>query len=188
MRYVGTKGTKMLSGIDLNQGNITTNGFLDAFNVTRAGGNAPLFDQLFAGLTVPGKGVVDGVTVRGSDYARSNATFASYLADGRVGTLLNNLNSSALLTNVNGGLLRRAGLPENFFFTNPQFATVYLVGNNANSTYHSLQVEVRKALRPRLGLPGQLHVEQGARRKRRHRAGLRQRLTATPRTCTPISA
>jgi hypothetical protein len=144
VRYVGTKGTKMLSGIDVNQGTVTSNGFLDAFKVTRAGGNAPLFDQLFAGLTVPGKGVVDGVTVRGSDYARSNATFASYLADGRVGTLMNNLNSSALLTNVNGGLLRRAGLPENFFFTNPQFASLFLVGNNANSTYHSLQIEGEK--------------------------------------------
>ncbi|HEY1493350.1 MAG TPA: TonB-dependent receptor [Candidatus Solibacter sp.] len=144
VRYVGTKGTKMLSGVDINQGNILTNGFLDAFKVTRAGGNAPLFDQLFAGLTVPGKGVVDGVSVRGSDYARSNATFASYLADGRVGTFANNLNSSALLTNVNGGLLRHAGLPENFFFTNPQFATVNLVGNNANSTYHSLQAEFEK--------------------------------------------
>jgi hypothetical protein len=144
VRYVGTKATKMLSGIDVNSGNISSNGFLDAFRVTRAGGNAPLFDQLFSGLTVTGRGVVDGVNVRGSDYARSNATFASYLADGRVGTFINNLNSSALLTNVNGGLMRRAGLPENFFFTNPQFASVFLVGNNANSTYHSLQVEFEK--------------------------------------------
>ena len=56
--------------MDLNQGEIFANGFLDAFNVTRTGGNAPLFDKLFAGLTVPGQGAVDGVTVRGSDYAR----------------------------------------------------------------------------------------------------------------------
>jgi hypothetical protein len=144
VRYVGTKGTKMLSGVDVNQGEIFANGFLNAFNVTRAGGNAPLFDQLFMGLTVPGKGVVDGVTVRGSDYARSNSTFAQYLADGRVGSFLNNLNSSKIQGNVAGGVLTQAGLPQNFFFTNPQFASVYLVGNNANSTYHSLQVEYEK--------------------------------------------
>jgi hypothetical protein len=144
VRYVGTKGTRLLSGPDLNQGEIFSNGFLDAFNVTRAGGNAPLFDKMFAGLAVAGRGNVDGVTVRGSDYARANSTFATYLSEGRVGTFLNNLNSSKIQGNVNGGVLRQAGLPENFFFTNPQFATVYLVGNNANSTYHSLQVEFEK--------------------------------------------
>jgi hypothetical protein len=144
VRYVGTKGTKLLSGPDLNQGEIFANGFLDAFNVTRSGGNAPLFDRLFAGLAVPGRGNVDGVNVRGSDYARANSTFATYLADGRAGTFINNLNSSRIQGNVNGGVLRQAGLPENFFFTNPQFASVFLVGNSANSTFHSLQAEFEK--------------------------------------------
>jgi hypothetical protein len=103
-----------------------------------------LFDQLFAGLTVPGQGVVNGTTVRGSDYVRSNSTFAAYLANGNVGAFANNINSSALLTNTNGGLLAHAGLPQNFFVTNPQFANVYLIGNNENSTYHALQVEYEK--------------------------------------------
>jgi hypothetical protein len=146
VRYVGTKGTKLLSGVDVNQGEIFANGFLDAFNITRAGGNAPLFDQLFKGLSVPGKGAVDGVAVRGSDYARSNSTFAQYLADGRVGAFANTLNSTKLGGTNNGDLLRAAGLPENFFFTNPQFANVFLVGNNANSTYHSMQVEFEKRM------------------------------------------
>ena len=144
VRYVGTKGSRLLSGVNLNSDVITTNGFLSAFNVTRAGGQAPLFDQLFAGLSVPGQGVVDGTTVRGSDYVRSNSTFAQYLANGNVGAFANNVNSTPLLTNVNGGLLAKAGLPQNFFVTNPQFANVYLVGNNGNSTYHSLQVEFLK--------------------------------------------
>jgi len=58
--------------------------------------------------------------------------------------MVNFLNSSKLVGNVNGGLLAAAGLPENFFVTNPQFGTVYLVGNHANSTYHALQVEFEK--------------------------------------------
>lgn len=144
VRYVGTKGTKLLSGVNLNSDVINSNGFLNAFNITRAGGEAPLFDQLFAGLSVPNAGPVNGTTVRGSDYARTNSTILTYLANGNVGAFANYLNSTPLGTNVNGGLLAAAGLPQNFFVTNPQFATVYLVGNNADSTYHSLEVEYEK--------------------------------------------
>jgi hypothetical protein len=144
VRYLGTKGTKLLSGVNLNTDVIASNGFLNAFNVTRAGGNAPLFDQLFSGMTVAGKGPVDGVNVRGSDYARANSTMQAYLANGNVGSFANYLNGTPLGTNVNGGLLAKAHLPQNFFVTNPQFANVYLVGNNGNSTYNALQVEYEK--------------------------------------------
>ena len=56
--YVGTKGTHLYHNRELNETNIFENGFLDAFNVTRAGGTAPLFDQMLSGLNVPGAGVV----------------------------------------------------------------------------------------------------------------------------------
>jgi hypothetical protein len=144
VRYIGTKGNRLLSGVNLNADVITANGILNAFNITRVGGQAPLFDQLFAGLTVAGQGAVNGTTVRGSDYARSNSTIAGYLANGNVGAFANFINTTATGTNVNGGLLAAAGLPQNFIVTNPQFANVYLVGNNANSTYHALQVEYDK--------------------------------------------
>jgi hypothetical protein len=144
VRYIGTKGTKLLDGVNLNSDVIGSNGFLNAFNITRTGGEAPLFDQIFNGATVPGQGVVNGTTVRGSDYVRSNSTFAQYLANGNVGAFANNINTTALLTNVNGGLLAAAGLPQNFFVTNPQFANVYLVGNNGNSTYNAMEVEYEK--------------------------------------------
>ena len=49
VRYVGTKGSKLLSGVDLNQGEIFANGFLDAFNVTRTGGQAPAVRQTLRG-------------------------------------------------------------------------------------------------------------------------------------------
>ena len=144
VRYIGTKGTKLLGGVNLDSDVISANGFLQAFNTTRTGGYAPLFDQLFRGLTVPGQGAVNGSTVRGSDYARSNSTILQYLANGNVGAFANYINSSPLGTNVNGGLLAAAGLPQNFFVTNPQFANVYLVGNYANSTYHALEIEFEK--------------------------------------------
>jgi hypothetical protein len=57
--------------------------------VRRGGGEAPLFDQLFAGATVPGQGIVNGTSVRGSDYVRSNSMYAAYLANGNVGAFAN---------------------------------------------------------------------------------------------------
>jgi hypothetical protein len=40
VRYIATKGTKLLSGVNLSSDVIGSNGFLSAFNVTRAGGAA----------------------------------------------------------------------------------------------------------------------------------------------------
>jgi len=136
VRLVGTKGSKLLSGVNLDSDVITSNGFLNAFNVTRTGGEAPLFNQIFSGLTTG--------TQQGSDYVRSNSTLAAYLANNNVGAFANYVNSTPLGTNVNGGLLAAAHLPQNFFVTNPQFANVYLVGNNGNSTYNAMQVEYEK--------------------------------------------
>lgn len=45
---------------------------------------------------------------------------------------------------MQGGLLRRAGLPENYILANPQFASARLTGNSASSTYHSLQLDFNK--------------------------------------------
>src|SRR6185295_12025597 len=45
-RYVGSKGTRLYGGISVNDVNIYENGILNAFNITRAGGDAPLFDQM----------------------------------------------------------------------------------------------------------------------------------------------
>src|SRR5262249_51769941 len=56
--YSGTKGTKLWSPFNMNAVNIFENGILAAFNQTRAGGNAALFDRLLMNLTVPGVGVV----------------------------------------------------------------------------------------------------------------------------------
>jgi hypothetical protein len=47
VRYVGSKGTKLVRQIDINEANIFESGVLDAFLVTQAGGNAPLLDQIF---------------------------------------------------------------------------------------------------------------------------------------------
>ena len=83
----------------------------NAFNVTRAGGNTPLFDRIFMGLNVPGAGVVNGTTLTGSEALRRYTNTNQFIANCDVGALANFLNTTSAITGENGGLLRRAGLP-----------------------------------------------------------------------------
>jgi hypothetical protein len=41
-------------------------------------------------------------------------------------------------------LLQSAGLPLNFFRANPQFLSAFVLGNNSNSTFHGMKLEVAK--------------------------------------------
>jgi hypothetical protein len=45
-----------------------------------------------------------------------------------------------------GSVLRHAGLPDNYLVPDPQFSSVNITGNNQNSTYHSLQLQVTRRL------------------------------------------
>src|SRR5206468_2615689 len=65
LRYVGSKGTRLVRSASINEINIFENGILDAFAITRAGGNAPLLDKIFNGI-----GGVNGTTLTGSDFIR----------------------------------------------------------------------------------------------------------------------
>jgi hypothetical protein len=146
--YAGSKGTRLLRGADVNEANTIENGILDAFNVTRNGGNAPLFDRMFMGLNIPGRGVVNGTSLTGSQVLRDiNTTSQAYFASGSAGTLASYLNSTNYITGVNGGLLRNGGLTENYIRANPQFASARIFGNLSNSTYHSMQVEYLQRMR-----------------------------------------
>lgn len=144
VRYAGSKGTRLVRGTSINETVIFENGILDAFRITQQGGHAPLFDRLFRGLNVPGVGMVDGSQITGSDAVRGLTTTQGHLALHNVGTFADYISSTNQFTGVRGGLLRRAGLPENFVYVNPQFASARLTGNFANSTWHSMQVEFTK--------------------------------------------
>jgi hypothetical protein len=152
-RYVGSKGTHLYGGISINDVNIYENGILQAFNQTRAGLDAPLFDQMLNGITLNsgtnaalGQGVIDGKTLTGSAALRANATFKPLLADGRVGEFANTLNTTPMATNKAGGLLSRNGFPDNFIVANPQYAAVVDNTNPGSSTYHSMNLQITKRL------------------------------------------
>jgi hypothetical protein len=134
MRYVGNKGTKGIRATNLNETNIFENGLLDAFKVAQAGQESPLLDQVLRGLRGNSSG---------STFMRTNATLAGYLANFSVGAFANYINTQNV-GGRNGGLLTAGGLPENFIVVNPQFSASTYAANFANSTYHSLQIDVSK--------------------------------------------
>jgi hypothetical protein len=144
--YVGSKGTRLMLGTDINETNIFENGISDAFRATQAGGNSSLMNRLFQGLNVPGVGVVDGLSITGSDAVRRNTTLNAFLAANDVGGFANFLNTNNFLTGQIGGIPRRAGLPENWITVNPQFVAANYTSNFGSSVYHSMQVELSKRL------------------------------------------
>jgi len=144
--YIGTKSTKLWHAMPLNVVEIYRNGFLDAFNTTRSGRDAALFDQMLMGLTIPGAGTVNGTTLTGSAALRAYTLTRGFIANGNVGQLADFLNRNTAITGKGGGFVRNGGLPETFFVRNPQFNQVRLHGNPSNSTYHSMQVQLTKRL------------------------------------------
>jgi hypothetical protein len=149
--YVGTKGTRLWNSLPLDAVNINASAagetFLDAFNVTRAGGNAPLFDLMLKGMNIPGAGIVNGTTLTGSAALRTYTSTRAFIGNGNIGQLADFLNRSTNITGKGGGFVRNSGLlPENFFVVNPQFSQVYLHSNPSSSTYHSMQVQLMKRL------------------------------------------
>lgn len=148
VRYVGSKGTKLYSQFAVNQISLARDNpeFLDAVQITQAGGDAAFFDQMLMGLNVPGYGVVDGQTRTGSAALRTWTSTRTNLANNNIGALANFLDGTNALTGENGGILRNAGLPEDYFKANPQFNNVTLNGNAGSSTYHSMVVQWTKRM------------------------------------------
>ena len=152
--YIGNKATKLVTGRQINDVDIVDNGFLNAFNITRSGGNAPLFDTLLNGVNIAGVGVIGQSGLTGSSALRRFTTTNAFIANGQVGNLANFLNTSAALGGLPGTILRKAGLPENFFVVNPQFGSMAYQSNNGNSTYNAGQAHFSQRLTHGLSAQG----------------------------------
>jgi TonB dependent receptor len=162
--YVGDVGDKLLRAYDVNEVNLLGQGsdgetFLSAFETVRAGGDSKFMDQLVAPL-----GLTSALMRSGSAFssifqpmfANNNpAELAAALSASLVGSSLGSLISPSA---PGGVLLTKAGLPQNFFVVNPQFAIfplgtsavfpggAYTVDNSGHSDYHSLQVVLERRL------------------------------------------
>jgi hypothetical protein len=149
VRYVGNHTTHQPGGFALNTVNVLQNGIGAATTLTAQGGNAPLFNQLLMGVTVPGVGTVNGTTLTGSQallqYSGAYANFAGNSAGGLAGFF----NTTQALgpagtTPVRGWLLGNAGLPSNFVVVNPQYSGVTDECACLNYSYNSGVVELIK--------------------------------------------
>jgi hypothetical protein len=161
IRYVGTKGSKLWSAVDINQVNwLKTDGssaLFQAFNIARAGGESQLLDQLLNGVALIGgcgstttnPVIVNGTTCRGAQSFRGNTTTRVQLANGNFGAFLNSLNTTLQYqggpTDA-GSILRHAGFPDNYLVPDPQYTSVNIEGNNQSSSYHSLNLQFTRRL------------------------------------------
>jgi hypothetical protein len=158
VRYVGTKGSKLWSNVDINALNFyrsdSAAALFAAFDAARAGGESPLLNTLFNGISITGGcGTVNGTSCTGAQALRMGTATRANLANGSYGALLNLLNTT-LQYSINGvagptdagSVLRHAGFPDNYLTPNPQYSSINIFGNNQNSTYHSLNLQVTRRL------------------------------------------
>jgi len=140
--YVGSTGNKLVRSYDVDEINILNNGFLKAYQTVQTDGDSPLIDAILAPIGL------------NSTTVRSNSIFQGYFANNNPAGLAALLESSLLSAPVGGRLLALAGLPENYFSVNPQFAGSVMTDNTGHSTYHSLEIELNKRLADGLTVQG----------------------------------
>jgi len=116
LNYVGTVAKKLEGSLNTNETNVYYNKELwDALEMTREGLDAPLFDQMFAGLDLHGTvgtgygpvgTIVGGVLQHGSAHLRRNATYSQNLVNGRFDTVSAALNTLSATSSTTSGLLQ----------------------------------------------------------------------------------
>lgn len=133
--YVANHAVGMWRGINLDQDNITTNGFLTAFRTAQAN------------LAANGKPTV------GQSLGNLQALFGlvpssqfNLITQGQVGALADYLDTNPGTTGVRGGIVAAAGLPSTFFRYNPQVQNLYIVGNRSHSTFDGLELAASRRL------------------------------------------
>src|SRR6185436_17295154 len=99
VRYIGTHGVKLHSTLNLNAPDFRNNGLAKALEITRAGGDAPMFDQMLKGLSL-GAGIpVVGPSLSGSEALRRSPSTRTLIANGdfvSVAQFLNTTNTGTV--------------------------------------------------------------------------------------------
>ncbi len=173
IRYVGNKSDNLVRGLDYNQVNIRSNGFLTDFNraVNNLRVNEAERSRLFNQCLANG-GTQTSCTTQVNNQLPNSAGFNPNLPGSTQLTILNNLPNGGLIgvNPATGALIAgnatilnlvRSGAPGQLAFTyitnpalfpnvsplflaNPNTGVVDELGNYARSKYDSLQIEVRR--------------------------------------------
>lgn len=133
-QYIGRAGRDLIGGFQRNQAEIFNNGFLDAFNAVKAGGQNALMDR----LTTNHPNRRAGET--GADFIRR--FFSTNVQNNNVASLASALNS----TLVGGRILPDAnGLGPYFFTPYPQIlGGMAVIDNGSFSNYHGGVLQVSR--------------------------------------------
>lgn len=141
VNYIGRRGEDLFGAYDVNQVDIFANGFLEAFNAVRGGGDSALIDTLMANDSRLRAGETGSQAMR--------RLFPSELALGSVAAVAANL---AQRTERGVPLVERAGLGPYFFQPFPQFAgALNVLDNNDYSRYHALEIQFKRRFRDGFG-------------------------------------
>jgi hypothetical protein len=130
--YIGRRAYHLLGAYNVNQDQIFSNGFLDAFNTVKAGGESALLNNLLKNDTRINAGETASAMIR--------RLFASNLTLNSVGALAN-----SLATRLQNGtsVTGLAGQPF-FFIPFPQFQTLNVLDSNDFSTYNALEAQLNR--------------------------------------------
>jgi len=132
--YIGRSAKNLYGAYGINQAEIRSNGFVDAFNIVRAGGQSALINQLL------GPDTRRTGSETGSDAMRR--LFASDLQLNAVASV-----AQQLATRVQGGrtLSELSGLSPYFFYNYPQFlGGLFVLDTNDYSDYHAMEVTLQR--------------------------------------------
>jgi hypothetical protein len=171
VRYVGTLGVNQWETLEYNERNFIENGFLDEFKLAMAnlranntsGQTGRVGSFAYFG---PGSGTNPLPIYLAYLNGRTDAANASaYTGNSWSNTALTqdivstNPSPANSATDLDGDLTRRqnaarAGLPANFFVVNPHLDEVDVRDSGAFSSYHAVQLELRRRLSKGLSLNG----------------------------------
>jgi hypothetical protein len=132
--YIGRRAEHLFGAYNVNQAEFRSNGFLDAFNVVKAGGESALMNQLLQPDTRRNTGESGSAMVR--------RLFSANLTQNSVAGL-----AGALGSRVQSGrsLPELAGLGSYFFFPYPQFlGGVNVIDSEDYSRYHGLEMKLER--------------------------------------------
>jgi hypothetical protein len=139
--YVGHKADRLFGAYNVNQARYRDNGFLDAFNTVKAGGESDLINRLL----LPDSRRLAGET--GSQLVRR--LFASTLNLNAVASL-----AAAIGTRIQGGksIPELAGFGPYFFFPYPQYlGGLFVIDSNDYSRYSGLELKLERRFHNGLG-------------------------------------
>ena len=135
LNYIGSHGSDLFGAYNVNQAEISSNGFVEAFKTVKAGGDSTLMNQLLQADPSRRSGETGSQMVRRLFLANLNLNSVGALAS-----------TIARRTGAGGKpVIELSGFSPFFFFPYPQFAGgMTVLDTNDISNYHGLQAIANK--------------------------------------------